>query len=390
MKILQAIIAFIPSTFGGIKNHLFCQAKEMVKQGHSVDICTTNAYSRNKNNGRVGLYDVDGMNVRYFKRLKPYSAFFAPSLIFYLRKNIKQFDLLHLQDFRTFPNLAAYYYANKYDIPYVLSAGGSVPRGRGYKTIKKWIFDLVIGNIILNNAARLIALSEVEVEQYKDAGIPTDKIAIVHNGVVSEDIPATLKRGTFKEKYGIAETFLISFVGRIHEIKGLDFLARSFAVFLKRYSFSKLVIAGGDHGYLRQLQAILKQLGISDKVLFTGFITGQDKWSLYLDSDIFVLPSRSEAFGNVVPEAAFCETPIVLSDGCAISSIVEENDFGIVVPYGDTRQLADALGRIASNDELKTRLAGNAKQYVIDNWTWEKSTSALLDVYSEIMTHRKG
>ena len=245
MKILQTIIAFIPSTFGGIKNHLYCQAKEMVKQGHSVDICTTNAYSRNKNNDGSGLYDVDGMNVRYFKRLRPYSAFFTPSLVFYLRKNIKQFDLLHLQDFRTFPNLVAYHYANKYNIPYVLSAGGSVPLGRGLKTIKKWIFDLIIGNSILKNAAKLIALSKVEVEQYKDAGIPADKITIVPNGVATEEIPEKLKQGCFKKKYGITENFMISFVGRIHEIKGLDFLARSFAVFLKKYPYSKLIIAGG-------------------------------------------------------------------------------------------------------------------------------------------------
>jgi glycosyltransferase involved in cell wall biosynthesis len=381
LKILQIIIAFLPSTFGGIKNHLYYQAREMVRKGHTVVICTSNAYSRRRNHARSGLHDVEGISVRYFKRLLPYSLFFVPSLPFYLRKNIRKYDLVHLQDFRTFPNVFAYYYAKKHNVPYVLSAGGSVPRGRSLKTIKKWIFDKLVGNNILRNAAKLIALSEVEVEQYQKAGIQRERITIVPNAVDPEEIPNSLKPGYFKEKYKIKEKFLISFVGRIHEIKGLDFLAKSFAVLSKQEPSSRLVIAGGDHGYMSTLQGILKRLRLHDRVLFTGYISGMDKWSLYLDSDVFVLPSRKEAFGNVVPEAAFCETPIVVSDGCAVSRCVQENGFGIVAKFGDVEELSSVLLRVLRDNTLKKELARNAKAFTLKNWTWERSTDILLDAY---------
>lgn len=129
MKILQIIIAFIPSSFGGIKNHVYYQSKEMVKRGHDVTVCTSNAYNMTENNDRHGLYDIDGIKVRYFNRPSPRKFFIIHSMIPYIRNNINQFDLVHLQDFRTFINVVAYYYAKKNNIPYVISAGGSVPWG---------------------------------------------------------------------------------------------------------------------------------------------------------------------------------------------------------------------------------------------------------------------
>ena len=69
MNMLQLIIAFIPSTFGGIKNHIYHQAKEMLKYGHTVEVCTSNAYSRTENHGRIGTDSIDGIKVKYFKRL---------------------------------------------------------------------------------------------------------------------------------------------------------------------------------------------------------------------------------------------------------------------------------------------------------------------------------
>lgn len=385
MKILQLIIAFKPSTFGGIKNHLYHQAKEMVKKGHYVEICTSNAYSRKKNNEEKGTKYIDGIKVTYFRRFFPFTFYFIPLLIFYLKKNIRKFDMIHMQDFRTFPNIVAYFFARLYGIPYVLSAGGSVPRGHLSKALKKWVFDNILGNKMLRNASGLIALSEVEVMQYQEVGIPKDKIRIVPNAVDPEDVPEFLEPGSFKKKYKITDLSLISFLGRIHEIKGLDVLVKSFAKLLQKKPSSVLVIAGGDHGYLDKLQDIIVQLGIREKVIFTGYISGLYKWALYLDSDVFVLPSKKEGFGNVIPEAAFCETAIVLSDGCAIASQVKENGFGIVVPCDDVNKLSSTLLRVLTDDQLKKNMAKNGKEFVLNNWTWDKSTNILLDVYSEIL-----
>jgi glycosyltransferase involved in cell wall biosynthesis len=389
MKILQTIIAFTPSTFGGIKNSLHHQAREVVNRGHIVDVCTSNAYSRKKNNDRIGLYEVDGINVTYFQRWHPFSMFLIPSLISHLRENIQQFDIVHLQDFRTFPNVIAYYFATKHNIPYVLSACGSVPWGYSAKAVKKCFFDLLIGKKMLKNASRLIALSDVEAKQYQKLGVPRESIRIISNAIEPNDIPRDISQGRFRKKHNIDETFLISFVGRIHEIKGLGFLLKSFAEVLKKAPSSKLVIAGDDHGDLNTLKKVMRKLHIEDKVLLPGHLSGLDKWSLYFDSDVFVLPSRKEAFGNVVPEAAYCMTPVILTDGCVIADVVKNNGFGEVVPFGDVNGLTSILLKILSDDELKKRMALNGREYVLNNWTWKSIVDSLLGEYSEVVSAKK-
>ncbi|GAH56359.1 unnamed protein product, partial [marine sediment metagenome] len=183
--------------------------------------------SKQIENGRqIGVSSIDGIKVTYFRRYFPYTLFFAPSLIPYIRKNISKFDVIHMQDFRTFLNVVAYFYAKKFGIPYVLSAHGSVLRS-GYfpKQLKKWIFDIILGYKMLRNASRLIALSELEVKEYQSFGISKNMITIIPNAIDPEGVSNSLNPGYFKEKYKIKETFLISFVGRIHKIKGLDFPA---------------------------------------------------------------------------------------------------------------------------------------------------------------------
>jgi glycosyltransferase involved in cell wall biosynthesis len=388
MNILQIIIAFIPSSFGGIKNHVYYQSKEMIKRGHNVTVYTSNAYNMSENNDRYGLHDIEGIKVRYFNRPFPRKLFLIHSMIPYLRNNISQFDLIHLQDFRTFINVIAYYYARKNNIPYVISAGGSMPWGSNpFKIIKKFLFDLIIGNNMLRNSARLVALSEIEIEQYEKTGIIRDHIEIVPNGIDPSEMSKDIPKGYFRNKYNIKDQFIISFVGRIHEIKGLEYLVKSFVVLLKSLPSTKLVIAGEDHGYLIKLKNVIKKYDVSEKILFPGFISGDDKWSLYRDSDLFIIPSKYEGFGNVVPEAAINKTPIILSDGCAIAPIVKKNGFGEIVPYDNVKIMSDTMYIILSDETLRKIMSEKGVEFVLKNWTWVKSTDILLDVYTKSLSN---
>lgn len=389
MNILQSIIAFKPSTFGGIKNQLYYQAREMVKQGHFVEICTTNAYDINRNNQQRGTKYIEGIKVTYFRRIFPYSIYFIPMLMLYLTKNIHKFDIVHLQDFRTFPNIIVYLFAKWHRVPYLLSAHGSVPVERNAKAFKKNIFDKILGKRMLLNASMLIALSEIEKKQYLKVGMSKNKIKIIPNGVDPEDMPKSIKKGDFKEKYKVCNKKIISFVGRIHNIKGLDSLVKSFSILVKQEPLSVLVLAGGDHGCLDELSNLIDRLNIRNSVIFTGYLSGIDKWQLYLDSDVFVLPSKQEAFPNVIPEAAYYQTPIVLSDGCAIAKTVSENKFGIVIPYGDYEKLAEVLLKILRDDQLRKDMGRRGKEFVVKNWTWGKITNIILSTYSNVLKGKR-
>ncbi|NIT57028.1 MAG: glycosyltransferase, partial [Aliifodinibius sp.] len=206
-------------------------------------------------------------------------------------------------------------YARKYSIPYVLQARGSLIT-YFYKGWQKRIFDVIWGRRILKDAAKLVALTPIEAEQYRNMGISEDKIEIIPNGIELSEFENLPERGRFRRKHDLGDDQrVILYLGRIHKIKikGLDLLVRAFAELTKPLNSVKLVIAGPDDGYLSSLKKLITDLGISNEVLFTGHLYGEDKVEAYVDADVFVLPSTYEIFGNVVLEACACGTPVIVT-----------------------------------------------------------------------------
>lgn len=115
----------------------------------------------------------------------------------------------------------------------------------------------------------MFALSKKEVEQYKAMGVPDDKITVIPNGIDLSEYEDLPPRGKFRAKYGISEDRkIILYLGRIHKIKGIDFLIEAYANLVKnKFNDALLVIAGPDDGCLRKLQALIKALRIEDNVL---------------------------------------------------------------------------------------------------------------------------
>jgi hypothetical protein len=103
-----------------------------------------------------------------------------------------------------------------------------------------------------------------------------------------------------------------------------------------------LVLAGPEEGdgFLPKLQSMADRLGIRDKVLFTGPLYDDAKWSAYRDADLFVLPSQNENFGNTAGEAAACGTPVIVTDRCGIASFV--GAAGEVIPHVLSARGSDA------------------------------------------------
>jgi glycosyltransferase involved in cell wall biosynthesis len=114
-----------------------------------------------------------------------------------------------------------------------------------------------------------------------------------------------------------------------------------------------LALSGPDEndGYRQQLEVCAKRLGLSAQVLFTGPLYGDAKWSAYRDSDVFVLPSQNENFGNTAAEAVACGTPVLLTDRCGVASLVEGRA-GLVVPH-QCEALAAALEKLLNDAALR-------------------------------------
>ncbi len=359
----------------------FYLSKELVRRGHEVVVYTTDTIDRNTRQ-RTKYLEIEGVKVYYFRnisnKLASRNLFCAPGMLFQLKREIRNFDVLHLQDYRSFQNIMVHYYAKKYGVPYVLQARGSVTTRFGKVTLKK-IFDKIWGYGILKDASKLIALTQTEVGQYENMGISKDMIEIVPNAIDLSEFEDLPKRGNFRGKHGLSNNYkIILYLGRIHRIKGLDILTRAFAKLLNDFHDVKLVIVGPDDGYLSALEKVLGKLNIKEKVLVTGPLYGEEKLEAYIDADVYVLPSAYETFPITVLEACACSTPVIITDRCGIADLI--NEVGYVVEY-DEDQLKDTLLEVLNSEGLRKRLGDRGKRFVTEELDWDVIVKKVENMY---------
>ena len=299
-----------------------------------------------------------------------------------VKREIKDFDIVYIHEYRTILGVVAYHYARKYKVPYVLQAAGSLPSDMGRMKILKKMFDLLFGYRMLHDADMLIARNKREVEQYKNMGVDEDKIEIVPAGIDLSEYVDLPKRGEFRNKYSIKDDEkIILYLGRIHKIKGIDLLVEAFADLIKELDNVRLVIAGPNDGFLSPLKKQIKDLKIDDKILLTGPLYGRDKLESYVDADVYVLPSIYEIFGITVLEACACGTPVVVTDRCGIAEIVGKA--GYVVEY-DKEQLRDAIFKILNNEELRKKFSERGRKLIEKNFSWNLIAEKMEMLYEHI------
>ena len=129
------------------------------------------------------------------------------------RKQLKDFDVIHLHCFRSFQNIVIQHYARKYGIPYILDAHGSVPRttrsGRNLKWALKWLYDVIYGYRILRRAGRVIAETEKGYGEYLAMGVTRDKISVITPPFDIEEFAELPPPGLFRSKHDIKDKHII-------------------------------------------------------------------------------------------------------------------------------------------------------------------------------------
>lgn len=387
MRILQVIPYFYLSWAGGGPVELVHNmSRGLIERGHEVTIYTTDVFNKPLGSGK--LYDsteLDGIKVCEFRHLgggltRGLPFYFSPAIIPALAKETANFDIVHLHEYRTFQNVVAHHYAQKFRVPYVLQAHGSLPITLG-KQLLKQIYDGFWGYALLKGAARLIAVSEMEAQQYEDAGMGRERIETIPNGLDLSPFQNLPSRGGFRRRHGLDDEGIVLYVGRLHQIKGLDLLARSFAELAQSTDNVRLVIVGPDAGYSSTLKKLVADLGISDRVLFTGPLYGQEKLEAYVDADVYVLPSYYEIFSMTLLEACACGTPVVVTDRCALADVVD-GQAGLVTPC-DEKRLAKEVSHILGDDSLSKQLGAGGRQLVQQRYGLAKMAERLESVYMQ-------
>lgn len=378
MKILQVIAYFTPQK-GGDVNVCYNLSKQLAQRGHEVTIVTTD---HGFDKEYAASIEKEGVNVISFHCLADISAFLVtPSIRKWLKFNINDFDLIHMHNFRSYQNNIVHHYAMKHRVPYVLQAHGSVLPHFAKIQLKK-LYDLVWGYKILRYAAKAIALTSTEVNQYIEMGVDENKLELIPNGIDVSQYENLPSYGDFRNQLNINNNEkIILFLGRIHKIKGLDLLVDAVADLLRDIKDCKLVIVGPDDGYLSVLKKQTVDLGIENKVLFTGPLYGKDKLIAYIDADVVVYPGVYEIFGLVPFEAIICGTPIIVTDNSGCGEIVKKADCGYLIKYGDVEGLKNQILYVLNNSDGAKKKVLQGQKYIYNNLTWDKIVTKVEDVY---------
>lgn len=275
-------------------------------------------------------------------------------------------------------------FAERHGIPRVVSTRGMLePWALSHKGLKKKIAWRLYQRRDLKQALCHIATGEAEARslQHLALGVP---IAIVPNGVdVPEEQPFSV--GSESEKAcrnGRKRTAL--FLGRIYPIKGLPMLIQAWAQV--RPAGWTLRIAGPDEaGHQKQVESAVSAAGLGEVVFFTGPVDPQMKTSVFLDADLFVLPTHSESFGMVVAEALAHSVP-VLTTTATPWSILRERGCGFAVD-ATVDGITEGLRQATSLDTEALRAMGKkGRAFVVEKFSWKSIADRMLSTYEGVLS----
>jgi glycosyltransferase involved in cell wall biosynthesis len=280
-------------------------------------------------------------------RLAYHLQLFLPlGLSTYLSEHAGLFDVAHLHACRNIPGAIAAYHLKRAGVPYLLAPNGTAPRIER-RLLAKRLFDLVMGQRILADATRVLAVSRAECLQLRALGVDAAAIRVVPNPVELGEFAAPIRRGCFRPRVGLpGSARVVMFLGKLTPRKRVDVLVRAVAkLAVPPGTDVRLVVAGNDMGAGASIRSLVRSTGVEARTVFAGLLRGRDRLEALADADVLVYPSQDEAFGLVPLEALLSGTPVIVADDSGCGEIVREVGGGDVVPAGDVDALARAIAR---------------------------------------------
>lgn len=387
MNILQVISIFDhPRFYGGSRQVAYQISRELVKRGHNVTVYSSDLRNDLRTRHECQAEEIDGIRAVYFKCSYPVLAknlkfFITPSMREGLQK--ESYDVVHLHEVRSYQHILVNQLSKKNNFPYIVQAHGILEVPRGFT---RRFYDLICGDRILREAAKLIALNLHEADAYRRIGAHEDKITVLPNGIDLSEYVEIPPKGSFKKKFNIKEDKkIVLYLGRIHIIKGIDVLAKAYSYAVKNLGLRNtfLIIVGPDDGYLHQLEQLLNSLK-ENSILLIGPLYSKDKLEAYVDANVFVLPSRYETFPNVILEAYACSKPVIASGIMSIPDIVINGRTGLLFQAGDEKELAEKIVYMLTHAEESEAMGKEARKLVEENFSIDKVVDSLELLYENV------
>lgn len=204
-----------------------------------------------------------------------------------------------------------------------------------------------------------------------------ERIAVVHDGVDAE---------TYRPlEGGEKEPGSLLYVGNSEDRnKGARYLLEALGLLRGKLDFH-LTLVDRPREALELAPRLVAELGLEDRVTFSGRVSREELLRLYNRSELLVSPSLYEGFGLPAAEAMACGVPVVATTAGAFPEVIDDGVTGLLVRPADAAALADAIARLMGDAALRRRMGEAGRSRIEEHFTWRQTALKTAALYEEVL-----
>ena len=373
---------FLPHV-GGIERVVYEQCKRLIQKQFEPMVLTHRNYTARK-------YVYDGIKVQCYDSLNvgfrlgiPYAIPQVSSFKTFL-ETVKSNDLIHVHGHPYLSSFLAAKIAKRYSKPLVLTQHNTFIEYNNIWDTAERVNDLAIGKQVLNEANKIIVVSDATKKYVLSLGANPEKVEVLHNGVdLNRFKPLSEVKYQMRKKLGISkDANVVLTVRRIVYKNGIDTLLESAEIAVKRNPKLVFVVVGKGPDS-EEVKEKIGQLRMQNNFKLTGFVSDEDLPLYYNIADLFALPSKSgEGLPLVVLEAMSCGLPVIATNVGGTSEVMSK-DYGKLVPPNSPDSLAEALVEFSRKDVAA--LKKDLRAMMEEKYSWDKNVEKLSEIYKELI-----
>ncbi len=235
-----------------------------------------------------------------------------------------------------------------------------------------WAFDRKIMYKVLYDTEMILVNTDYERNYLISNGIESERIFILGDGINPHDFNKSNPQ-EFRNRYDIGNDPVVLFVGRKEKGKGIDTLVDSMGIVWRKFPQAKLIVAGTRTSYSKAIEKKVCSLDVKKRrnVILIDNFKNSDKSDLFASCDIFAMPSKVESLGIAYLEAWASGKPVIGCQIGAVASLIEQGKDGLLVEWGNEQELANAILKLLTYEDLKRKLGENGKKKAYGRYTWD-------------------
>lgn len=289
----------------------------------------------------------------------------------------QELELIHTNGY--FADLIGIPVARLQKIPIISTCHGFIKND-----IKLFAYNF-LDHEVLRFTNKIIAVSQDIKNNLMRHGIRESKIVFIQNSVDTkmDSVCARLQRDQARSALNLKEDdFVIGYVGRLSEEKGIRFLIQAMSVPVDSMLQMHLLVVG-DGPQKIELENLVKSKGLAERVVFMGFQSNPEQWLSAMD--VFVLPSLTEGTPMALLEAMSCGLPIIASAVGGIPDVIESGQNGLLIASGQPTEITNAIVTLSTSKGLRNNLGFEAQKTVRDAYNVCAWINKIEDEYLKLL-----